>query len=82
MPGNPIVFANVWDPTSAAAVASLPSCHALATASAAIANSAGITDEDLDFETNVAAIRAIGRVAKEHDLPLTADLQDGRSFKV
>ncbi|KAB8576215.1 hypothetical protein FH972_025743 [Carpinus fangiana] len=76
-PGAPIVFANVYDATTAAAVAALPSCRALATASFAIAQAAGLTDDDLDLATNLAGIRTVGRVARRHGLALTADLQDG-----
>lgn len=76
-PGSPIVFANVYDGVTAEAVAALPKCRALATASKAIALAAGLEDEDLDLDTNLAAVRVIGRAAHKHGLPLTADLQDG-----
>ncbi|KIW29159.1 uncharacterized protein PV07_04995 [Cladophialophora immunda] len=76
-PGRPLVLANVYDVLSARAVAPLPSCHALATASYAVALAAGTTDDDLTLEQNLAAARLIGRVAAEHDKPLTVDLQDG-----
>jgi len=79
VPGRPIVLANVYDGASAKAVASLwlPSTRALATASWAIAASAGIDDRSLDLETNLAAVRTIASVAKQHALPLTVDFQDG-----
>ena len=77
IPGSPLILANVYDSVTANAVGSLPRCRALATASAAIAHAAGIEDDDLDLATNMTAIRAIGKVARELNLPLTADLQDG-----
>lgn len=76
-PGRPVVLANIYDAASAKAVASLPPTQALATASWAIAAAAGVTDNTLDLETNLAAVRAIASVAKQHSLPLTVDLQDG-----
>lgn len=76
-PGSPIVLANVYDTLTAEAVGALPGCHALATASYAIARAAATLDDDLDLATNMSAIRAIGLVARRFGLPLTADLQDG-----
>lgn len=75
-PGKPIVFANVYDLTTAKFVASNPSSTALATASYAIAAVNGLDDDALDLETNLAAIRPIAAVAQKHDKPLTVDLQD------
>jgi len=75
-PGNPVVLANVYDRLSAKAVASLPSSKALATASYAIAVAAGTTDDDLQLETNLAAVRSIAPVAKEFQKPLSVDIQD------
>lgn len=76
-PGNPLVLANVYDILSARVVASLPSSKALATASYAIAAARGTTDEALDMDTNLAAIRDIVAVAREFNKPLTVDIQDG-----
>ncbi|KIW18510.1 hypothetical protein PV08_02798 [Exophiala spinifera] len=76
-PGNPLVLANVHDVFSAKAVAPLSSAKALATASYSVAISAGTSDDGLTLEQNVAAARLIGKVAKEHNKPLTVDLQDG-----
>ncbi|MCJ1324983.1 hypothetical protein MMC10_001645 [Thelotrema lepadinum] len=76
-PGDPIIFANVYDALSAEAVAALPSCSALATASYAVAQAAGLEDDDLTFEINLAAAQAIGKIAAKHNKPLTVDLQDG-----
>lgn len=76
-PGNPVLLANVYDILSARAVASLPSCKALATASYAVATARGTTDEDLDLDTNLSQIPSIAAVAKDFDKPLTVDIQDG-----
>ncbi|KAJ9609341.1 hypothetical protein H2200_005668 [Cladophialophora chaetospira] len=75
-PGRPVVLANVYDILTAEAVASLPSCHALATASYAVARAAGTEDDDMTLEQNLAAAKLIGKVAAKHEKPLTVDLQD------
>ncbi|KAF1846706.1 PEP phosphonomutase-like protein [Cucurbitaria berberidis CBS 394.84] len=76
-PGDPLVLTNVWDAITANAVASLPATKALATASYAIAAAAGLSDDELTLEVNLRAVSAIAKVAKAHNLPLTADFQDG-----
>ena len=76
-PGNPLVLANVYDALSAEAVAALPSCSALATASYAVARAAGLSDDDLTLEINLAAAQAISKIALSHGKPLTVDTQDG-----
>jgi 2-methylisocitrate lyase-like PEP mutase family enzyme len=76
-PGHPLVLANVYDILSAEAVAGLPSCKALATASYAVARAAGTSDNDMKMETNLQAARGIAQVAKKHKKPLTVDIQDG-----
>lgn len=76
-PGSPVILTNVWDAISANAVASLPSTKALATASAAVAAAAGLDDEHLSLDMNLSAARAIGKVAKRFNKPLTVDFQDG-----
>ncbi|KAK8105028.1 phosphoenolpyruvate phosphomutase-domain-containing protein [Apiospora kogelbergensis] len=80
--GRPLILTNVYDRLSAQAVAELPQTEALATASHAIANAAGLPDEGLDFETNIAAVRDIAAVAKQHGKPLTVDMQDGYGAKL
>lgn len=77
IPGTPLLLTNVWDPISALAIAPLPSCKALATASYAIALAANTTDETLTYPQNLHAIREIAKIAHENDKPLTADIQDG-----
>ena len=76
-PGHPIILTNVYDIVSAEAIASLPSCHALATASYAVARAAGTDDDDMTLETNLAAVEAISKVATKYNKLLTADFQDG-----
>ena len=75
-PGQPLVLANVYDILSARAVAALPSCKALATASYAVARANGTEDDDMDLETNLRSIRGIAAVAAEFKKPLTVDIQD------
>lgn len=76
-PGTPLVLANVYDILSARAVAELPSCKALATASYSVARASGTEDDDMTLETNLAAVQGIAAVATEFNKPLTVDLQDG-----
>jgi len=77
IPGKPVVFTNVWDTVSARAIAPLPSCKALATASYAIALASDTTDDALTFEENLGSICEIAKEAREYGKPLTADIQDG-----
>ncbi|KAG5646337.1 hypothetical protein DXG03_003660 [Asterophora parasitica] len=81
-PGNPVGFANTYDPSSTAAVLSLNTAstqkvHTIATASYAIAASLGIPDEDLSLIQNLDAISRIAPLVRAAGLPLSADLQDG-----
>jgi 2-methylisocitrate lyase-like PEP mutase family enzyme len=77
IPGKPIIITNVYDVVSARAIAALKGTQALATASYAVAAAAGVSDNEMTLETNLAAVRAIAPVAKEYNLPLTIDWQDG-----
>lgn len=77
VPGKPLILTNIYDAASARAVASLTGTQALATASFAVAAAAGTSDDHLTLEMNLAAVRSIAPVAKEHGLPLTVDWQDG-----
>ncbi|KAF3033212.1 hypothetical protein E8E12_004838 [Didymella heteroderae] len=77
IPGHPLVLTNVWDAITANTIASLPGTKALATASFAIAAAAGLSDDELDLDTNLRAARIIAKVAATHNLPLTVDFQDG-----
>lgn len=76
-PGSPVVFTNVWDAVSAKTVAAIPSVKALATASYAVAAVAGLDDNDLTLEINLAAAKAIAPIAHAANKPLTVDWQDG-----
>ncbi|KAF5379187.1 hypothetical protein D9615_005988 [Tricholomella constricta] len=81
-PGTPVVFANVYDPASTAAVLSLNTgsstpVKAIATASYAIAESYGVPDEKLTLSLNLDAIARIAPLVRAAGLPLSADLQDG-----
>lgn len=77
IPGSPLLLTNVYDALTAGTIASLPGIKALATASAAIAFAAGLSDDDLTLEVNLGAVRNIAPVAKNFGLPLSVDLQDG-----
>lgn len=77
VPHKPLVLTNVWDAGSAKVAAAHPSCAALATASYAVAGCAGIQDDDLTMEENLAAVERIAAVAKEFGKPLTVDVQSG-----
>lgn len=86
-PGNPIIFANIFDVASLNAVLSLNKSEqnpvkAIATASYAIAETLGIRDEDLTFEQNMAAIESISRHVRNAGLPLSVDIQDGYGDRI
>jgi len=70
-----LVLVNVWDVASARVVADLPGCAALATASHAIAASAGYDDGEHIPVTEMLAV--VGRIAAAVDLPVSADLEAG-----
>lgn len=76
-PGSPIILTNAWDAVSAKTIAAIPSVKALATASYAVASVAGLEDDDLTLEVNLAAVKAIAAVARAANKPLTVDWQDG-----
>ena len=74
VPGTPLILANVWDVTTARAVAS-GGARAIATASAAIAPANGLEDHGkmpADF-----AFAVLRRIAEATQLPVTADLEHG-----
>ncbi|PKK45940.1 hypothetical protein CI102_9123 [Trichoderma harzianum] len=81
-PGKPIIFTNVYDVLSARAVAALPSCKALATASYAVARANGTEDDDMDAQTNLRAVLPIAKVAAEFNKPFTVDIQDAYGEKL
>lgn len=70
-----LVLVNVWDAISARAVAAVPECTALATASWSIAAAHGVPDgEQLPRAAMLAAVAAIAGAV---DVPVTADLEAG-----
>lgn len=70
-----LVLVNAWDVASARAVAEVPGCRAVATASAAIAACHGYPDgEHLPVDL---MLDTVGRIAAAVDLPVTADLEGG-----
>lgn len=74
VPGEPLLLANVWDPTSARVVEAA-GMRAIATASAAIAPVNGY--EDHGHLPPDVAFSALRRIADAVTLPVTADLEDG-----
>ncbi|GFP54348.1 uncharacterized protein Rv1998c [Trichoderma asperellum] len=76
-PHHPLVFANIYDAVSARAVASLPNAKALATASYAVAEAAGLKDDTLTRAVNVTSAKNIASAIKEFGKPLSVDYQDG-----
>ena len=72
--GDPIVLVNVWDAASARCVATAGAA-AVATSSAAVAESLGVPDDNtMDPDLAFTSIR---RIAGAVDLPVTADLEAG-----
>ena len=70
-----LVLVNVWDVASARAVADVPGCHAIATASAAVAAAHGYKDgEHIPIQL---VINVLARICDAVDLPVTADLEAG-----
>lgn len=74
VPGDPVVLANVWDPTSAQVVESA-GMRAIATSSNALAPVNGYEDHG-HIPADV-AFGALRRIADAVRLPVTADLEDG-----
>jgi 2-methylisocitrate lyase-like PEP mutase family enzyme len=74
IPGDPLILANVWDPTSALVVESA-GMRAIATASNALAPVNGYEDHS-HLPADV-AFSALRRIADTVKLPVTADLEDG-----
>ncbi|KAK4451076.1 phosphoenolpyruvate phosphomutase-domain-containing protein [Podospora aff. communis PSN243] len=81
-PGNPLVLANVYDTTSALALAAHPHCRALATASYAIAAANGLRDQDLTLDNHLPLLAQIAAIANKAGKPFTVDLQDGYDERI
>ncbi|GGO25837.1 isocitrate lyase/PEP mutase family protein [Micromonospora parathelypteridis] len=73
-PGSPLVLVNAWDAASARIVADAGS-RAVATTSAGVAWSLGVSDGDVLGRD--AAVDLVGRVAASVSLPVTADIESG-----
>src|SRR5262245_37527175 len=74
VPGDPVILANVWDPTSARVVESA-GMRVIATSSNALAPVNGYEDHG-HLPADV-AFGALQRIASTVRLPVTADLEDG-----
>ncbi|WP_171164227.1 isocitrate lyase/phosphoenolpyruvate mutase family protein [Streptomyces sp. I05A-00742] len=72
-PGDPLVLPGPWDAASARAFADA-GFPALATPSAAVAESLGLADGDVPAAEMFAAV---ARVARAVDVPVSADIEDG-----
>lgn len=74
VPGRPVVLPNCWDPGSARDVvgAGFP---AVATSSAAVAESLGFADHEQAPSAEMFA--AVGRIVAAVDAPVTADIESG-----
>ncbi|KAJ5216256.1 Pyruvate/Phosphoenolpyruvate kinase [Penicillium cinerascens] len=78
-PGNPLILTNTYDAPTATIIASLPTAHAVATASFAIASTLGVDDSSLTSSQNLSALNSIASAVRavNPSKPVTVDLQDG-----
>jgi 2-methylisocitrate lyase-like PEP mutase family enzyme len=75
VPGDPLIVTNVWDASSARAVAAAPGVRALATASHAISESHGVSDgEGLSVDE---ALDTAGVIVRAVELPVSVDFERG-----
>ncbi|MCU1484466.1 MAG: carboxyvinyl-carboxyphosphonatephosphorylmutase [Actinomycetia bacterium] len=74
VPGSPLVLANAWDAASASMVEEA-GYHAVASSSAAVADTEGWPDNNV-MPADV-AIAAVARVVRGTSLPVTADIEGG-----
>jgi 2-methylisocitrate lyase-like PEP mutase family enzyme len=70
-----LLVVNVWDAITARVVADIPGTKALATASHGIAASRGYPDGEVITRDEM--IAEVGLIARQTDLPVTADLEAG-----
>ncbi|KAJ5661833.1 Pyruvate/Phosphoenolpyruvate kinase [Penicillium maclennaniae] len=77
-PGNRIILPNAYDAATATIIASLPTAHAVATASFAIAATLGVKNSALTKIKNISALKSIASAvhAVNCTKPITVDLQD------
>jgi 2-methylisocitrate lyase-like PEP mutase family enzyme len=78
-PGNPLILTNAYDAPTASTIASIPTAHAVATASFAIASTLGVDDNALTKAQNLSALASITSAVRaiNPSMPVTVDLQDG-----
>lgn len=80
-PGHPIILTNAYDASTATIIASLPTSHAIATASFAIAATLGLDDNAMTKSQNLSAVKniiaAVRAANPTNPKPVTVDLQDG-----
>jgi 2-methylisocitrate lyase-like PEP mutase family enzyme len=74
-PPPALVLPNAWDAASAAVIARVPGCRAIATTSAGVAWSRGYPDGEVIPPGEM--IEEVRRIAAAVDLPVTADLEAG-----
>jgi 2-methylisocitrate lyase-like PEP mutase family enzyme len=74
VPGSPLVLANAWDAASASMVEEA-GYHAVASSSAAVADTEGWPDNNV-MPADV-ALAAVARVVRGTSLPVTADIEGG-----
>lgn len=70
-----LVLPNVWDAASAAVVARIEGCRAIATTSAGVAEAHGYEDGERIPRDEMLAV--VARIVSAVDLPVTADLEAG-----
>jgi 2-methylisocitrate lyase-like PEP mutase family enzyme len=75
--GHLVLLANVYDGITARKISSLTTCHALTTSSYSVAEAAGLTDDEMDMETNLSAAKIISKIANDLNKPLTVGFQGG-----
>lgn len=75
VPGDPLILVNVWDAASARAVAGVPGCRALASASHSIA--AALGHGDGEEVTREAMLDVVATICAATTLPVSADLERG-----
>jgi 2-methylisocitrate lyase-like PEP mutase family enzyme len=73
---TPLILTNIWDAITATTITSLPETTAIAAASYAIAAAAGLPGSSLTLEVNLAAVKAIARLAYTANKSLTVNWQD------
>ena len=81
-PRDSLVLLNAFDAGSATIIAEKPGCKALATASYAVAQCLGFSDDGLTLEQNLQGSAPIIAAGVKAGKPVTCDLQDGYGDKL